>query len=109
MARPVRNGVYGQSSKRWPSAALSHSVPEQTAPSPIALRLSVAWGAWGTSGGIYTPFFGAWLAYKGMNPVEIGTLLSAGMLLRVIVPPVTGIIADARNEDRKSTRLNSSH
>jgi PPP family 3-phenylpropionic acid transporter len=79
-------------------------VPEQTATSPIALRLSVGWAAWGTSGGIYTPFFGAWLAYKGMNPVEIGTLLSAGMLLRVIVPPITGIVADARN-DRRSLMI----
>jgi MFS transporter, PPP family, 3-phenylpropionic acid transporter len=56
------------------------------------------------SGGIYTPFFGAWLAWKGMSPTEIGTLLSAGMLLRVIVPPITGIIADARN-DRRSMMI----
>ena len=62
--------------------------------------MSAAWGAWGLSGGIYTPFFGAWLAYEGMSPTEIGTLLSAGMLLRVLVPPVTGIIADARNDRR---------
>ncbi|HXC56956.1 MAG TPA: MFS transporter [Rhizomicrobium sp.] len=79
---------------------MSNLAPEQTAASPIALRLSAAWGAWGLSGGIYTPFFGAWLAWKGMNPAEIGTLLSAGMLLRVIVPPVTGIIADARGDRR---------
>jgi len=59
------------------------------------------WGAWGTSGGIYTPFVGAWLAYTGMRPTEIGALLSSGMLLRVIVPPITGILADAR-DDRRS-------
>ncbi len=68
------------------------------------MRLSVGWAAWGLSGGIYTPFFGAWLAYKGMNPVAIGTLLSAGMLLRVIVPPITGIIADATG-DRRSMMI----
>jgi PPP family 3-phenylpropionic acid transporter len=81
-------------------------VPEHAAParSPVVLRLSGAWGAWGLSGGIYTPFFGAWLAWKGMSPAEIGTLLSAGMLLRVIVPPVTGIVADARN-DRRSVMI----
>ena len=62
--------------------------------------MSAAWGAWGLSGGIYTPFFGAWLAYQGMSPTAIGTLLSAGMLLRVLVPPITGIIADARNDRR---------
>ncbi|MGZ6008621.1 MAG: MFS transporter [Rhizomicrobium sp.] len=82
---------------------MSSSVPEKK-PSPIALRLSVAWAAAGSGGAIYTPFFGAWLAYKGLSAVEIGTLLSAGMLLRVFIPPVTGIIADARN-DRRSVMI----
>ena len=79
---------------------MSSSVPDAKALSPIAVRLSVAWAAWGSSGGIYTPFFGAWLAYKGLSPVAIGTLLSTGILLRVIVPPITGILADVRNDRR---------
>lgn len=83
---------------------MSSLVPERASSAPISLRLSAAWGAWGLSGGIYTPFFGAWLAYRGLSPTEIGTLLSAGMLLRVLVPPVTGIIADARN-DRRSVMI----
>src|SRR4029079_1022463 len=99
----MSSGVYGLSSKQWPNAALSNLVPEPSS-SPIMIRLSGAWGAWGLSGGIYTPFFGAWLAFKGLSPAEIGTLLSAGMLLRVIIPPITGIIADARN-DRRSMMI----
>jgi PPP family 3-phenylpropionic acid transporter len=83
---------------------LSSSVPDTKALSPIAVRLSATWGTWGTSGGIYTPFVGAWLAYTGMRPIEIGALLSSGMLLRVIVPPITGIIADAR-DDRRSMMI----
>ena len=83
---------------------MSSSVPDTKARSPIAVRLSATWGTWGTSGGIYTPFVGAWLAYTGMRPVEIGVLLSSGMLLRVIVPPITGIIADAR-DDRRSMMI----
>ena len=39
-----------------------------------------------------------------MNPAEIGTLLSAGMLLRVILPPIAGVVADARN-DRRSMMI----
>jgi len=70
----------------------------------VALRLSFAQAAAGAVGGAYTPFFGAWLAWKGLSPGEIGALLSAGMLLRVFVAPVTGIIADARN-DRRGTML----
>lgn len=83
---------------------MSSLVPERASSAPISLRLSAAWGAWGLSGGIYTPFFGAWLAFQGLSPTKIGTLLSAGMLLRVLVPPVTGIIADARN-DRRSVLI----
>ena len=71
---------------------------------PTALKLGVAYAASGISGGMYIPFFGAWLVYKGMSTVEIGTLLSVGMLLRVIVPPLTGMIADAR-DDRRSMMI----
>jgi PPP family 3-phenylpropionic acid transporter len=77
---------------------LSPSDPKPV--SPIARRLSVAYATVGTNGGIYVPFFGAWLAWRGMSPAEIGALLSTGMLLRVIVPPLTGIVADARNDRR---------
>ncbi len=66
----------------------------------VALRLSFAQGASGLIGGAYTPFFGAWLAWRGLSSGEIALLLSSGMLLRVIVAPVTGIIADARNDRR---------
>jgi len=66
----------------------------------VALRLSFAQAASGLVGGAYTPFFGAWLAWRGLSSDEIGILLSAGMLLRVIVAPVTGIVADARNDRR---------
>ena len=66
----------------------------------VALRLSFAQAGSGLIGGAYTPFFGAWLAWKGLSPGEIGALLSAGMLLRVVVAPVTGIIADAKNDRR---------
>jgi MFS transporter, PPP family, 3-phenylpropionic acid transporter len=66
----------------------------------VALRLSLAQAAAGLAGGAYTPFFGAWLAWRGLSPGEIGALLSAGMLLRVIVAPVSGIMADARNDRR---------
>ena len=84
---------------------MSPSVPEQRRPhSPAAFRLSVAWAFSGLGGGIYTPFFGAWLAWKGLDPAQIGLLLSIGMLLRVVIPPLTAIIADARN-DRRSMMI----
>ena len=47
-----------------------------------------------------TPFFGAWLAWRGLSPGQIGVLLATGMLLRVLVAPITGLVADARNDRR---------
>ncbi len=70
----------------------------------VALRLALAQGASGLIGGAGTPFFGAWLGWKGLSPTQIGTLLSAGLLLRVAVLPLTGLIADARN-DRRSMMI----
>jgi PPP family 3-phenylpropionic acid transporter len=66
----------------------------------IKLRLSLAQAASGLIGGAYTPFFGAWLAWRGLSPGQIGVLLASGMLLRVLVAPVTGLVADARNDRR---------
>lgn len=66
----------------------------------VAFRLAFAQAASGLIGGAATPFFGAWLAWKGLSPQQIGVLLSAGMFLRVAVVPLTGIAADARNDRR---------
>ena len=68
--------------------------------SGVARRLALAQGASGLIGGAGTPFFGAWLGWKGLSPAEIGAVLSAGLLLRVAVLPLTGLIADARNDRR---------
>ena len=68
--------------------------------STVSFRLALAQAASGSVGGMYTPFFGAWLAWRGLLPGQIGVLLAAGMLLRVAVAPVSGLIADARNDRR---------
>ncbi len=68
----------------------------------VAVRLSFAQAASGVIGGASTPFFGAWLAWRGLSLVEIGAITSAGMLLRVLVAPVSGMVADARNDRRTS-------
>jgi PPP family 3-phenylpropionic acid transporter len=66
----------------------------------ISLRLAFAQGASGLVSGVATPWFGAWLAWRGMSPAQIGALLAAGMLLRVPIVPLTGLVADARNDRR---------
>lgn len=66
----------------------------------ISLRLSLTQGASGLISGAYTPFFGAWLACRGLSSTDIGALLAAGMLLRVVAAPLSGIFADAHNDRR---------
>src|ERR1700743_2358397 len=66
----------------------------------IAFRLACAQAAAGLIGGIPTPFFGAGLGWRGIAPSGIAAILAAGMLLRVPVAPMSGLIADARNDRR---------
>ena len=66
----------------------------------IARRLSLSQAATGLVSGMFTPFFGAWLAWRGLSPDQIAVLLSAGLLLRALVGPASGIFADARNDRR---------
>src|SRR6202042_3044118 len=70
----------------------------------VSFRLALAQAAGGLIGGMYTPFFGAWLGWKGLSPSHIGALLAAGMLLRVVIAPMGGVIADAR-DDRRGAML----
>ena len=58
----------------------------------------------GLLSGVFTPFFGAWLAWRGLSADQIALLLSAGLLLRGLAGPASGIIADARN-DRRAVML----
>lgn len=66
----------------------------------IASRLSWAQASSGMATGLFTPFFGVWLAWRGLSASQITLVLSAGLFLRVFAGPLTGIIADARNDRR---------
>jgi PPP family 3-phenylpropionic acid transporter len=70
----------------------------------IASRLGLSHAASGLLSGVFTPFFGAWLAWRGLSADQIALLLSAGLLLRGLAGPASGIIADARN-DRRAVML----
>lgn len=70
----------------------------------LQAKLSVVNGTAGLLSGFYTPFFGAWLAWRGLSAPEIGVLVATGLLLRVLVSPMAGIVADALN-DRRSIML----
>lgn len=71
---------------------------------PITFRLSLAQASSGMISAIFLPFYGAWLAWRGFPTDQIAWIMSAGYLLRAILSPFCGIIADARN-DRRETML----
>jgi MFS transporter, PPP family, 3-phenylpropionic acid transporter len=66
----------------------------------VALRLAFAQAATGLIGGATAPFFSAWLAARGFHAPEIAVLQATGRLLLVVVGPLSGLMADARNDRR---------
>jgi MFS transporter, PPP family, 3-phenylpropionic acid transporter len=70
----------------------------------IATRLSLSQAASGSVSGVFLPFFGASLAWRGLSADQIGLLLSSALMLRAFAGPLSGIFADAHN-DRRAVML----
>jgi MFS transporter, PPP family, 3-phenylpropionic acid transporter len=70
----------------------------------VTFRLSAIQAANGLLGGAYLPFFSASLSARGMPAPTIGLLLALATLLRIAIAPLTGLVADAR-DDRRSVML----
>ncbi|GAA0553321.1 PPP family 3-phenylpropionic acid transporter [Rhizomicrobium palustre] len=66
----------------------------------LSTRLSFSQAASGSISGVFTPFFSASLAFRGISPDQIGLLLSTALILRALGGPLSGIMADARNDRR---------
>jgi PPP family 3-phenylpropionic acid transporter len=75
--------------------------PDMNFMQSIGNRLNMAQAASGMVSGIATPFFGVWLAWRGLSAAQIALVLSAGLILRTVIGPLTGIVADARNDRRE--------
>lgn len=74
-------------------------------PSPatagFARRLSLFYGALFLSIGVYLPFFPVWLSARGLGEGEIGAILAAPLIVRIVFTPLSGAIAD-RQSNRKT-------
>jgi MFS transporter, PPP family, 3-phenylpropionic acid transporter len=66
----------------------------------IVARLCLSQASSGTISGVFLPFFGAFLAWRGLSPGWIGLILSLSLILRAFAGPMSGIAADARNDRR---------
>ena len=63
-------------------------------PDRFVLRLASFYGAFFVYLGLSMPFIPAWLAAKGLDPREIGIVLAAPMVVRVIAVPLATRLAD---------------
>ena len=63
----------------------------------FSLRLAAFYATLGVATGVGMPFFPAWLAFKGLNPVEIGIVLAIPMVVRIFFVPLTTRLADGYN------------
>src|SRR6201999_1218821 len=63
-------------------------------PDRFVLRLSLFYGAFFIYLGLSMPFVPAWLAAKGLDAREIGIVLAAPMVVRVVAVPLATRLAD---------------
>src|SRR6266581_2670677 len=63
-------------------------------PDRFVLRLALFYGAFFAYLGLAMPFVPAWLAAKGLDAREIGIVLAAPMVVRVIAVPLATRLAD---------------
>src|SRR5947208_12287775 len=66
----------------------------------IITRLSAVQAAYGILGGAYLPFFSASLASRGLSAATIGLLLALATFLRILISPLAGLVADAKDDRR---------
>ncbi len=66
-----------------------------------ALRISLYYTAMFGMVGVYMPFMPVWLKSRGLEPAEIGILLSCMMWIRVISNPFATQLADRLGERRR--------
>lgn len=68
------------------------------------IRLGLFYAALFAVIGINVPFWPVWLASRGLDPSEIGIVVSAGLAMKVIANPLIGHVAD-RSGHRRSLMI----
>ena len=94
----------GKRSKEAPGPLLPGGSRRKAFVKNISTRLGFSQASSGMTAGVFLPFFGAWLAWRGLPADRIGLLLSLSLLLRALAGPIGGVVADARN-DRRAVML----
>lgn len=60
----------------------------------LSLRISAMFGALFLAYGVVVPYFPVWLDARGLDPLQISTVVSAPLFIRLLVTPGVGMLAD---------------
>ncbi|MBX9635231.1 MAG: MFS transporter, partial [Magnetospirillum sp.] len=74
-------------------------------PKTAAIRLAAYYTALFAAVGIYLPFWPLWLKDRGLTPGDIGLILAATYLVKIIVNPLIGHLVDRRGDRRRPMLL----
>ena len=77
------------------------TVSAEAPPRRLAWRLAAFYGAVFGAGGISLPFWPVWLDAHGLDRTEIGALLAAAMVARILVSPLIARVADRSGERKR--------
>ncbi len=77
-------------------------MPDRTAPdnTRTAIRLAFFYAAVFAMIGVHIPFWPVWLAAKGLEPTDIGVIISASVGTKVVFNPLIAHAADRRGQRR---------
>ena len=68
--------------------------------SRLAVRLATLHAALSTVSGIQTPLWPVFLAWRGLDPFQIGLVLSAAYIVKIVSNPIAGNISDRLGDRR---------
>ncbi len=74
-------------------------------PGGAAFRLAAYYVALFTTVGIHLPFWPLWLKDQGLTPADMGLIMAATYLAKVVVNPIIGHVVDGRGERRRAMML----
>jgi PPP family 3-phenylpropionic acid transporter len=66
----------------------------------LGFRLATLHASLSTVSGIQTPLWPLFLAWKGLSPVQIGVILSAAYVVKIVSNPIAGHISDRLGDRR---------
>src|SRR5690348_9737045 len=89
---------WGRVGSRWALGPFHQAGPRRAGTASMsdrfALHVSLFYGAFFFYTGLSLPFMPAWLAAKGLDAREIGIVLAAPMVARIVVVPLSTRLAD---------------